>query len=70
MADDTRDIAIRAEAMVDQHMTDCTAFREALQNTLAEFRDDIKKMNWRIALIVGGFISVSKAIDMLLALKH
>jgi hypothetical protein len=67
---DTRDIAVEANSKVDQHMTDCTQFRINLQNTLIEFRDDIKKLNWRMAMIVGGFTLAAKALDYLLPAVH
>lgn len=63
--DNTRDISVRAESKIDQHMTDCTHFRLSLQSTLSEFRDDIKKLNWRVALIVGSMTIISKAFDFM-----
>lgn len=68
--DETRDVAIRAESKVDQHMTDCTQFRINIQNTLGEFRDDIKKLNWRMAMIMGGFTLAAKALDYLIPAVH
>lgn len=68
--DDTRDIAITADTKIDQHMTDCTAFRTTIQNTLNEFREDIKKLNWRMALLLGAFEVVGKAIDYIMPVIH
>lgn len=61
---DTRDIAVEAKIMINQHMTDCTQFRITVQNTLAEFREDLKKLNWRMALIVGGITIAGEIINL------
>lgn len=63
---DTRDLAVEAKTSIDQHMTDCTAFREVVQNTLTEFREDIKKLNWRMAMIVGGVTVLGKVFDFVI----
>lgn len=64
--EETRDIAVEAKSMIDQHMTDCRQFRITVQNTLAEFRDDLKKLNWHMALIIGGITVAGKLIDLLM----
>lgn len=60
----TRDTAVRAETMINQHMTDCSLFRVAIQNTLAEFRQDLKSLNWRMAMIVGGITVAGEAVRL------
>lgn len=62
----TRDIAMAAKLLIDHHMTDCNVFRDNLRGDLAEFRNDLKKINWRMALILGGLIVLSHGIDWLL----
>ena len=64
MSDDTRDIAVEAKSLVNQHMTDCMAFRITVQSTLAEFRDDLKSLNWRMALIVGGITALGEIVHV------
>lgn len=66
--DKTRDIAMTAKTLIDHHMTDCNVFRENLRNDLAEFRADLKKINWRMAMILGGLVVLSHGIDWLLTL--
>lgn len=68
--DDTRDIALKANTKVDQHMTDCVQFRIDVQKTLGEFREDIKKLNWRMALLMGGITAVSKLLDYYMPLHR
>ena len=68
--DDTRDLAVEARSMITQHMTDCTKFRDDLQETLREFRADIKALYTRLALIVGGLIALGKVIDFGVKLIH
>lgn len=68
--DDTRDIAITADSKIDQHMTDCTSFRSAVQDTLNEFREDIKKLNWRMACLLGGLELMAKTLDFLIPVLH
>jgi hypothetical protein len=51
---ETRDMAVRALSMVQNHMSDCTSFRVAMSSTVAEFRKDLKELRWQQALIVGG----------------
>lgn len=59
----TRDIAVQANTMINSHMTDCIEFRKTIQNTLAEYRNDIKTLNWRMALLLGGLTALSKVWD-------
>lgn len=66
----TRDIAIEARSLVNQHMTDCTSFRSDLKATLAEFRSDIKTLYVRLAAILGGLIMISKLVDFGVKLIH
>jgi hypothetical protein len=68
MGEDTRDIAMTAKTLIDHHMTDCNTFRENLRNDLCEFRDDIKKLYWRVALILGGLMLSAHIVDWVLAL--
>lgn len=68
--DNTRDIAMQAKTLIDSHMTDCNAFRTNLRNDLSEFRDDIKKLYWRVALIFGGIMLASRGVDWVLILFH
>lgn len=73
MTDDAerRDLSgVRAETKIDLHMTDCKQFRVDLLQTLAEFREDIKKLNWRMAVIVGIGVMLSKGIDILSIFSH
>lgn len=75
----TRDIAMRAQALIDHHMMDCETFRENLRadmkesrensrDDLKDFREEIKKLNWRVAGILGGLMVAVHAIDWFLAL--
>ena len=67
---ETRDIAVSANTKVDQHMTDCEQFRINIQATLMEFREDIKSLNWRMAMIMGGFTLVGKILDYIIPVVH
>ncbi len=66
--EDTRDIAMAAKTLIDHHMTDCNAFRVNLRSDLTEFRDDLKKLNWRIAMMIGGLVIISHGVDWILQL--
>ncbi len=69
MSDDsTRDLALQAKTMIEHHMTDCNVFRNNLRNDLSEFREDLKKINWRMAMILGGLVILSHSIDWFLTL--
>ena len=61
---------MRAETKIDMHMTDCKQFRADLLTTLGEFREDIKKLNWRMAIIVGIGVMLTKGIDILSLFSH
>lgn len=56
-----------AKTLIEHHMTDCNTFRENLRGDLREFRDDIKKLYWRVALILGGLMLASHSVDWFLA---
>ncbi len=66
MADDTRDIAVNAKTLIDHHMTDCEQFRKNLRDDLSDFREDLRKLNWRMAMILGGLVILSHGIDWLM----
>lgn len=66
----TRDTAVRAETKVDAHITDCQQFRLIIDKRLSEFRDDIRKLNWRVALITGVGIAVQKGMDLFFNVPH
>lgn len=67
MADqDTRDLAMQAKTLIDHHMLDCQTFRENLRGDLNDFRDDIKKLYWRVAMILGGLVLATHSIDWIL----
>ena len=59
----TRDIAMSAKALIDHHMTDCETFRENLREDMREFREDLKKLNWKIAALLGGLVVISHLMD-------
>lgn len=63
----TRDIAIEARTLANSHIQECTARWEKLESTLGEFREDFKKVNWKLALIVGGIMVASKLADVWMA---
>ena len=65
MPDDinTRDIAMTAKALIDHHMTDCETFRQNLRGDLKEFREDLRKLNWRMAMLIGGLLLFTHGID-------
>jgi hypothetical protein len=69
-ADDTRDRMIAVETGLQAHQTDCTKFREGLHETIKEFRQDIKALYIRMAIIVGGLIVIGKAIDFGVGVLH
>lgn len=68
MAEETRDIAMTAKALIDHHMLDCSAFRENLRSDLKDFRDDIKKLYWRVAMILGGLVLASHGLDWIITM--
>lgn len=65
---DTRDLAMQAKTLIDHHMLDCATFRENLRGDLSDFREDIKKLYWRVAMILGGLVLATHGIDWILAL--
>lgn len=67
---DTRDIAVTAKSLIDQHMQDCVRVREAIFASFKDFRNDLKRQNWILAMIVGGLILVSKLPDYIPFLSH
>ncbi len=64
----TRDIAMSAKLLIDTHMTDCNKFRENLRGDFKEFRDDLKKVNWKIAMMLGGIVVISHGVDWIVSL--
>lgn len=68
MADDTRDIAMMAKTLIDAHMTDCTKFREGLRADLKSFNDDLKKLNNRVMMIIGGIVLITHGVDWVMQL--
>lgn len=65
---ETRDMAVQANTKIDHHLLDCAQFREALRSDFKEFRDDLKRLNWRIAIMIGGLVVLSHGIDWLVSL--
>ncbi len=67
---DTRDIAVRAESLVNQHMQDCATFRQNLAGKFGDIRQDsiilnnkIDALGTRLSLVMGGLIAAGKLID-------
>lgn len=63
---ETRDIALAAKTLIDAHMTDCSKFRDSLIEIHKEFREDLKKINWRMALLLGSIITLSHVMDYIM----
>lgn len=61
--ENTRDIAVEAKTLIEAHMTDCSKFRDSLLDIHKEFRDDLKKINWRMSMFIGGLIVLSHGFD-------
>lgn len=71
MTDETRDIAVESRAMIQQHMLDCKQFREGLREDMKEFRTEFKKLNYRIAMLLGGLVLLSRAAEFIFTVwKH
>lgn len=68
--EDTRDIAVEARTMVEHHMTDCVQFREALRGDMREFRDEFRRLNYRIAMMLGGLVILSRAAEFFFQMAH
>jgi hypothetical protein len=66
--DTTRDLAVEANTKIDHHMLDCATFRSGLKDDFKEFREDLKKLNQRMAMVLGGLVIISHGIDWLLGL--
>lgn len=66
---DTRDIAVEAQTLIKAHVLDCVEFRKTLIDIHREFRDDLKKINWRMAMILGGVVVLSHGLDWFLRLS-
>lgn len=66
----TRDVAVKAETKIDQHMQDCIKWREVVQASFATLQTDLKSLNNRVILIIGGLIALSKAADLVVPLFH
>jgi hypothetical protein len=60
-----RDIVIRTETKIDNHITEDMRIHEAIFRAFEVIRADLKKQNWILALIIGGFIALSKLPDLL-----
>lgn len=74
---DTRDTAVRADQKVDSHIQDCIKWREVVEKSfqslkadLAAQGTDIKSLNNRVVLIIGGLIVVSKLLDWVAPALH
>ncbi len=59
----TRDMAIEARVLVNQHMTDCARRWDKLETKLVTMTGDIKSLGNRVLLIIGGLIVTAKALD-------
>lgn len=73
---DTRDIAVIANTKVDQHIQECINLRVEIVKNFADLRESIKelskqnaKINWIVALIIGGLILLSRVPDILNFMK-
>lgn len=71
---ETRDIAVGANVKVDSHIEDCIRFRAIIQDSFRDVKgsmnnlaDQIKGLQIKAALAVGGLIVFGKALDYLLA---
>lgn len=73
----TRDTAVRADTKIDSHMQECVEWRKAVHKSFAELTSeiktltsDVKSLNTRVILIIGGIIALSKLADWILPLFH
>lgn len=64
----TRDIAVTANTKVDAHIQECTELRKRIEKALDDFREDLKKINWRMAMMVGGLLVLSHVIDWIISI--
>ena len=72
-SEDTRDIAIGADVKIDTHVQDCIRFRsqiaESFKNVnsnMADIGEQVKTLQIRAALALGGLVVIGKAIDYFL----
>lgn len=73
---DTRDIAVIANTKVDQHIQECINLRVQIMENFQHLRNDIKdlsknsaRINWIVALIIGGLILATRVPDLLNFIK-
>lgn len=64
----TRDIALEALTMIKAHQLDCEKFRVIILDSHKTFTEDLKKINWRMAMILGGLVVISHGIDWVVKL--
>lgn len=64
----TRDLAVAASTKIDAHVQECTELRKRIEKALDDFRLDLKKINWRMAMMVGGLLTLSHVVDWLVKL--
>ena len=67
---ETRDIAVQARSDINSHIQDCVRFRQQLSDNHKEMREDLKKINNRVMLILGGLMLLSKGLDFLVPFLH
>lgn len=67
---ETRDLAVEANSLINQHMKDCVTWRESVQSTLGEMSKELKSLNNRVIYIIGGIIAITKAADYILPFLH
>lgn len=66
MQEETRDIAIAADTKIDSHVADCLTVRIRIEKSLDDIRDDLKRINWYLPLILGGITVASHVFDIVL----
>jgi len=71
--EDTRDIAVGANVKVDAHIDDCIRFRTMIAQSFKDMNenmsaigDQVKALQIRAALAVGGLVVLGKTIDYIL----
>lgn len=55
---------VEARVLINQHMADCATRWERLEGRLGNMSADIKTLNTRLLLIIGGLIVVGKIFDL------
>lgn len=66
----TRDLAVEARTKIDAHVQDCIKWREVVQKSFSDLQADLKTLNTRVILILGGLIALSKALEFVPGLAH